>query len=122
MSARRDLDYFKLLKESRETSASERPANKKIRLAVIGDCATQTLTVLLRVLFSRHGLDADIYEGACDAAEGEARNPRSGLYRHDPEVVIVLNTVQALRDKFYQRSGSAGGLPGGAGGPPDRGG
>jgi len=108
MSARRDLDYFKLLKESRETSASERPANKKIRLAVIGDCATQHLTVLLRVLFSRHGLDADIYEGAFDAAEGEARNPRSGLYRHDPEVVIVLNTVQALRDKFYQRSGSAG--------------
>jgi FkbH-like protein len=108
VSARRDLDYFKLLKESRETSASERPANKKIRLAVIGDCATQHLTVLLRVLFSRHGLDADIYEGAFDAAEGEARNPRSGLYRHDPEVVIVLNTVQALRDKFYQRSGSAG--------------
>src|SRR4026209_2486588 len=108
MSARRDLDYFKLLKESRETSASERPANKKIRLAVIGDCATQHLTVLLRVLFSRHGLDADIYEGAFDAAEGEARNPRSGLYRHEPEVVIVLNTVQALRDKFYQRSGSAG--------------
>ena len=108
MSARRDLDYFKLLKESRETPASERPENKKIRLAVLGDCATQHLTVLLRVLFSRHGLDADIYEGAFDAAEGEARNPQSGLYRHDPEVVIVLSTVQALRDKFYQRSGSAG--------------
>ena len=108
MSARRDLDYFKLLKESREARASERPGNKKIRLAVLGDCATQHLTVLLRVLFSRHGLDADIYEGAFDAAEGEARNPQSGLYRHDPEVVVVLSTVQALRDKFYQRSGSAG--------------
>jgi FkbH-like protein len=107
MSARRDLDYFKLLKESREAPASEHPGNKKIRLAVLGDCATQHLTVLLRVLFSRHGLDADIYEGAFDAAEGEARNPQSGLYRHDPEFVIVLSTVQALRDKFYQRSGPA---------------
>lgn len=107
MSARRDLDYFKLLKESREVPASERPGSKKIRLAVLGDCATQHLTVLLRVLFSRHGLDADIYEGAFDGAEGEARNPQSGLYSHDPEVVVVLSTVQALRDKFYQRGGSA---------------
>jgi len=63
MSARRDLDYFKLLKESREAPASERPGSKKIRLAVLGDCATQHLSVLLLVLFSRHGLDADIYEG-----------------------------------------------------------
>jgi len=107
MSARRDLDYFKLLKESREEPASGRPGSKKIRLAVLGDCATQHLSVLLRVLFSRHGLDADIYEGAFDAAEGEARNPQSGLYKHDPEIVIVLSAVQALRDKFYQRGGAA---------------
>ena len=107
MSARRDLDYFQLLKESRQAPGADRPENKKIRVAVLGDCATQHLSVLLRVLFSRHGLEAHVYEGAFDAAEGEACNPQSGLYKHDPEVVIVLSSVQALRDKFYQRTASA---------------
>jgi FkbH-like protein len=106
MKARQDLDYFQILKEARQP-APEGPGRKKIRLAILGDCATQHLSAVLRVLFSRHGLDAEIYEGAFDAAEGEARNPQSGLYQHEPEVVIVMSTVQSLRDKFYQRSGSA---------------
>jgi FkbH-like protein len=107
MKERQDLDYFQILKEARQTTAAERPGSKKVRLAILGDCATQHLATVLRVLFSRHGLDAEIYEGAFDAAEGEARNPQSGLYQHDPEIVVVMSTVQALRDKFYQRSGSA---------------
>jgi FkbH-like protein len=106
MKARQDLDYFQILKEARQPVA-EGAERKKIRLAILGDCATQHLAAVLRVLFSRHGLDAEIYEGAFDAAEGEARNPRSGLYRHEPDVIIVMSTVQSLRDKFYQRNGSA---------------
>lgn len=106
MKARQDLDYFQILKEARQ-SAAEGPGRKKIRLAILADCATQHLAAVLRVLFSRQGLDAEIYEGAFDAAEGEARNPQSGLYQHEPEVVIVMSTVQSLRDKFYQRSASA---------------
>lgn len=104
MSESRNLDYFHLLKEAKRVTAS---GHKPVRLAVLGDCATQHLVPLLRALFSRHGLAADIYEAPFDAADVEARNPHSGLYQHQPEIVVVLSTVQALRDKFYQRAGSA---------------
>ena len=104
MSESRNLDYFHLLKEAKRVTAS---GHKPVRLAVLGDCATQHLIPLLRALFSRHGLAADIYEAPFDAADVEARNPHSGLYQHQPEIVVVLSTVQALRDKFYQRAGSA---------------
>lgn len=104
MSESRNLDYFQLLREAKQVTPSQ---HKALRLAVLGDCATQHLVPLLRALFSRHGLDADIYEGPFDAADVEARNPHSGLYKHEPELVVVLSSVQALRDKFYQRAGSA---------------
>lgn len=104
MSESRNLDYFHLLKEAKQVTSS---GHKPVRLAVLGDCATQHLIPLLRALFSRHGLAADIYEAPFDAADVEARNPHSGLYKHQPEIVVVLSTVQALRDKFYQRAGSA---------------
>lgn len=97
----RNLDYFQLLKESgRDTTAS---GHKAIRLALLGDCATQHLVPLLRALFNRKGIRAELYEGGFDAIELEARNPQSGLYEFQPSVVVILNSAQMLRDKYYQR-------------------
>ncbi len=62
---------------------------------------------MLTALFRRSGRSAEIYEGAFDAIELEARNPASGLYAFRPDAVVVLNSVQMLRDKFYLRSGTA---------------
>ena len=99
-----DLDYFPLLKEAKATT--EVDTNPKVRLAVLADCATQQFIPLLRALYAREGFAAEFYEGGFDAVELESRNPGSGLYRFQPDVILVLNSVQRLRDRFYQRSGS----------------
>lgn len=104
MKDARGLDYFQLLKEAKHATSPEALGTQRIRLAILGDCATQHLVPLLRALYSRHGLDIDVYEGGFDAVEGEARNPRSGLYQHKPDVIVILNSVQTLRDKYYQRT------------------
>jgi len=98
----RDLDYFRLLTESRDLRHDD--DDKKLRVALLADCATQHLALLLRVLFSRAGITVEIYEGMFGATELEVRNPASVLYASQPEIIVVLNSVQALRDKFYQRN------------------
>src|SRR4029077_12767583 len=90
------LDYTSLLRAAKRLDSS----GAKIRIALLSDAATQQFVPLLRVLFHRQGFDAEIYEGAFDAIRLETLNPDSGLYRFQPDVVILLNSVQALRASF----------------------
>ncbi len=99
-----DLDYFHLLAEARNVRSGEGAG--KLRLAVMADCAAQHLQPLLRALFHRKGICVEIYEGAFAATDLEVRNPASALYEFHPEVVVVLHSVQALRDRFYRRGDS----------------
>src|SRR5262249_31796433 len=58
---------------------------------------------LLQALGRRKGIALEAYEGPFDAIELEARNPYSALYRFKPHIVVILNSVQSLRDRFYIR-------------------
>jgi FkbH-like protein len=102
----RDLDYFQLLTESGRESLPR--DHKVIRLALLADCATQHFVPLFRALFMRERIRAELYEGAFDAIDLESRNPQSALYTFQPDVVVILNSVQALRDKYYRRLKAAG--------------
>jgi FkbH-like protein len=79
---------------------------RTMRIALIADAATQQFVPVLKTLLARAGIRGEIYEGGFGAIEIEAYNPASDLYRFDPEVVIVLNCVQALRAHFGARKGS----------------
>lgn len=95
----RDLEYFRLLSEAKSLRTENK--TKRIRLAILADCSTKHLIVLLQVLFRRDGIHADIYEGMFNAIELEVRNPGSALYTFQPEIIVVLQSVQSLRDRFY---------------------
>jgi len=69
---------------------------------LLSDAATQRLVPILRTLFARQGVDAEIYEGPFDAIELEVYDRNSGLYKFQPQVVMVLNCVQALRAVFLR--------------------
>jgi FkbH-like protein len=96
-----NLGYAALLAESRRLDATGR-GKSKIKVALLSDAATQRLVPILRTLFARHGVDAEIYEGPFDAIELEAYDRNSGLYRFQPQVVVVLNCVQALRAVYLR--------------------
>ncbi len=98
-----DLDYFALVKASRTL---ELPATAEtLRLALLSDAATQQLVPLLRVLFAARGIRLEIYEGPFDAIELQVYAADSALYQFSPEVIVVLNSVQALKTRYYKRPG-----------------
>jgi FkbH-like protein len=75
-----------------------------IKLAILGDCSTQQLAVLLKALLGEAGLRAELYEGGFDAIELECCDPTSALYRFGPDAIIILNSAQALRAAYLHQA------------------
>ena len=103
-----DLDYQRLIKAGRKPKVAESAA--VIKLALLADCATQQLALLLTGILSETGFRAEVYEGAFDAIELETRAPDSDLYRFGADAVIILQSAQALRAAFSRGSIKSGGL------------
>ncbi len=96
-----ELDYSLLMKEHRRLKPLE--GSKKIRVAILGDCAIQQLFPLIKVLFNRAKFEVELYQGGFDGSEFEVFDPNSALYSFKPHFVVLVNAVQSLRDKFYHR-------------------
>ncbi len=95
----RIADYAELSRAGRNLDSQGLP---KLRVALLSDAATQLLVPVLRELFRRAGVAAEIYEAPFAAIELEVFNPSSSLYAFKPEVVVLLNSTQALRPSFFQ--------------------
>jgi predicted enzyme involved in methoxymalonyl-ACP biosynthesis len=94
-----NLDYRRLVRESRNLDPAR--AKQNTRIAILSDAATQQFVPLLRTLFHENGVNADIYEGAFDGIELEVFDPSSKLYKFQPDVVIIANCTQALRNRYF---------------------
>ena len=95
------LDYFELLRESKGLVP---PSPDAFRLALLADASTQHVAPLIRVFLERCGVECAIYEAPFDAIEIEAQNDQSELYGFRPDAVLILNSVQALRNNYSRRS------------------
>jgi FkbH-like protein len=94
-----NLEYSELARAGRKADLQGLP---KLRLALLSDAATQLLVPLLRELFRRGGFAAEIYEAPFAAIELEVFNPSSDLYSFQPDIVVFLNSTQALRAAFFR--------------------
>lgn len=72
-----------------------------IKVALLGDVSLQHISAMLREAFARSGMQAQVYEGGYGAADMEARNPASGLYAFAPDMIVILNSTQGMRDRYY---------------------
>lgn len=99
-----ELNYLKLIREAK--SLDNLVCQTTLRLAVLSDSAPQYLTPLLRTLLAKNAVRAEIYAADYDTIELEVFNPASGLYAFNPDVIIILNSVFALRDKYCQFPGN----------------
>ena len=103
VSSTASMDYFQLLKAAKRLDP--KTCTRTLRVAVLGDCATQQFSMILRALFHRHGIGAQIFEAGFDTIETEILDSASSLYASDAEVVVILNTVNALKAKYYAYPG-----------------
>ena len=99
-----DLSYRRLSTKGRSLSIDR--AFPQRRIAILSDAASQQFAPLLRALFYENGVCAEIYEGAFDAAELEAFNPHSELYRFRPDTILLASSIQALRALYFQNPNS----------------
>ncbi len=99
-----DLDYSRLVMASRKLKT--RPEFPQRRIALIGDAATQFFVPLLRALFHDNGVTVALYEGHFDAIDLEVLDSGSALYQFKPDLIVIVNSTQSLRFKYFHRSGS----------------
>jgi len=99
------MDYGGLVKASKRLDPAA--TSHKIKIALLSDAAAQQFGPLLRTLFHRNGFEALLYEAPFDGIELETINADSGLYHFQPDLIFILNSVQALRASFSKRAGDA---------------
>jgi FkbH-like protein len=73
---------------------------RKIRVAVLGDTATQFLVQALRATAFDKGYDLQILEADFNQVELQVFDPASQLYEFKPEIVILFRSSHKLLSKY----------------------
>lgn len=74
---------------------------KKIKIALVGDSATQFLAQAIRGFGYEVGFDLEIFEADYDQIDRQILYSSSELYNSQPEYVILFQSAQKLKKKFY---------------------
>jgi len=93
------LDFFALSKAAKTLDVSG--CAQTMRVAVLGDCATQHLSAILPVLFARESIDARVFDAEYDSIELQAFDAASHLYAFGADAIVLLNSTGKLRKKYY---------------------
>ncbi len=73
---------------------------KKIKVALLGDTATQFLKQALRGTGFEKEVDLDIWEADFNQIERQVFDPSSELFEFNPEVIIIFHSAHKLLDRY----------------------
>jgi FkbH-like protein len=99
LNALQQLDYGRLAKEARRLEP--RPDWTPLSIALLGDCALQQITPLVKAVLAHASVRAEVYEAEYDTADNEVYNPASALYASNPQVVVFFDAVHPIKDLFF---------------------
>ena len=77
---------------------------KKLKIALLGDTATQFLNQAIRGIGYENKLNLHIWEADFNQIERQIFDPTSELYEFNPEMVIVFQSSHKLLDKYNKSS------------------
>jgi FkbH-like protein len=75
---------------------------KKVKLALLGDSATQLFRMALRGYAFEDKLDLDIFEADYDQIERMIFDTASELYAFDPDFVVIYQSTRKLKQRYYK--------------------
>jgi len=90
------LDFNKLRKNLKKDFSN----HKKLRVAVLGDSATQLYSWAIRGYGFEVGLDLEIFEADYDQIERQIFDASSELYRFAPDFIVIFYSAGKLLKKF----------------------
>ena len=73
-----------------------------IKVAIVGDSATQFLAIALKGCAIEKGYALDLYEADYAQIELQMLNPQSELHLFAPEFIIVFHSSQKLLEKYWR--------------------
>ena len=76
--------------------AREELSGKKLKVALLGDTATQLLVTAIKGESVDRGIAIDLYEGEYSQVERQLMDPTSDLYQYDAEVTIIFQSTHKL--------------------------
>lgn len=79
-------------------------AFKTIKIAVLGDTATQFLIQALRGTGFEHGFDLKVWEADFNQIERQVFDSTSELYEFNPEIILIFHSSHKLLGKFNKLS------------------
>lgn len=86
---------MKSLRELKKLAREEQNA-PKVKVALLGDTATQLLVTSIKGEAVDRGLSLDIYEGEYSQVERQLMDPTSELYAYDSEILIIFQSTHKL--------------------------
>lgn len=86
---------MKSLRELKKLSREELNV-PKLKVALLGDTATQLLVTSIKGEAVDRGLSLDIFEGEYNQVERQLMAPTSELYEYDAEIVIIFQSTHKL--------------------------
>jgi FkbH-like protein len=93
-----DLTLRELLKLEKDIKQED--CSQALRLAVLGDCATQHYTRCLAGALKVRDFWPEIFEAEFDSIQQEMLNPTSEFHQHRPDYVVFFNCLQFLEGRF----------------------
>jgi len=72
----------------------------ELKIAVLGDVATQFLTTAIRGWCAENKYSADIFEAPFNQVELQCLNPMSELHSFSAQFIVVVQTTHKLNDKY----------------------
>ncbi len=100
-----ELDYMRLCREAKRIPPQE--GAKKLKIAVMADFSSQQLTLVLKALCHKSGLAAEILEAEFDSIDHMILAQDSALEAFLPDHIVLLESTQALRNRYGSFKGSA---------------
>lgn len=94
----RHLEYR--LSDLRKLAKQGPQHGQTVRIALLGDSATQFLTEALLGHAAARGLRADVFEAGIGQIDSQIFNRDSALYLHEPDFVIVFRSNTKLYEDF----------------------
>ena len=75
---------------------------KKIKLALLGDSATQLMSIAVRGYGFNFQLDIEVFEADYNQIERQITFKSSEMYQSEPEYIFIVESVQKLKKRFYK--------------------
>jgi FkbH-like protein len=95
---KKQKNFFELKKNLKKDFS----ACRQVRLAVLGDSATQLMTQAIQGYGHDCGINFDIFEADYNQIERQVFDSTSELYQRRPEFVIIFRSTQKLIKHFYK--------------------